>query len=503
MSDSVCPKCGLPRVSPQSGAVCACVAVGERSFESDRLPAASSIVSREIHLDREHVPGRPPRRDGDRAPLPSREGPRGLAHAAESPIQSATPAWARDASPLKKVAGAAEPAWFLSPVQSDPPQVAGGGDVAAPPTSPEDRAGVTDGQPVAENSEPPLLSSASPRATRVFGLPCGGEGLPAEMTSPETPTPPSPLLSSASPRATRVFGLPCGGEGLPAEMTSPETPTPPSPLLSSASPRATRVFGLPCGEEGLPAEMTSPETPTPPSPLLSSASPRATRVFGLPGGEEGRPTAETNPETSPEAEHRTPAPAPEAPSASPLPTRPAAAQASPSRLSKPRPAPVAPNAVEEIHAVPAGACGRALARAIDLACLFCLWALLLFLAQSVSGVELLAVSSLQRFAPWLGGLFCALTFAYAALFHALGGRSPGKWVVGIIVLDETGQPPSLGRAALRAVLAFVSAAPLFLGFAVAHFSRRRQAFHDKVARTYVVRLIEPRATRSRAARADS
>jgi len=419
VSDSVCPKCGLPRVAPQGGQSCACVAASERSFESDRRPAASSVVSREIHLDREHLPGRPPRRDGEGVPLSARMGGHGPAHAAESPVQGSTPAWARDASPLKKVAGAAEPAWFLSPVQSEPPQAAVDEKEAARP-------------PVAE-----------------------------------TTAPPSPLLSTGSSRATRVFGLPAKEEDL-----------------------------LAAGELEESADATASETPAPPSPLLSTDSSRATRVFGLPAEEARLPAAETKPE----AESGKPAtPVSEAPSAPPLPPRPAAAKVRPSPLPKPRPAPRAPNAVEEIHAVPAGVWERVLARVIDFASLACLWAILLFLAQSVSGIELLATSSLQRFAPWLGGLFCALTFVYAALFHALGGRTPGKWVVGIIVLDETGQPPALGRAALRALLAFVSAAPLFLGFAVAHFSRRRQAFHDKIARTYVVRLVEPRAPRSKAA----
>lgn len=148
--------------------------------------------------------------------------------------------------------------------------------------------------------------------------------------------------------------------------------------------------------------------------------------------------------------------------------------------------------VEEIHATPAGVFARGLARLIDLICLSCLWALALLLAQAVAGTQLLDVAHMKRFALPLGGLFCALTFAYTALFHALGGRTPGKWVLGLHVLDQAGQPPALNRSALRALLAFVSAAPLFLGFAVALFSRRRQSFHDKATGTYVVRLIEPR-----------
>ena len=68
----------------------------------------------------------------------------------------------------------------------------------------------------------------------------------------------------------------------------------------------------------------------------------------------------------------------------------------------------------------------------------------------------------------------------------------GKWVTGIRVLDETGNPPRFGRSALRMVLAFVSALPLFAGVAIALFSRRRQTLYDKLTGTYVVRLIEVR-----------
>jgi uncharacterized RDD family membrane protein YckC len=166
--------------------------------------------------------------------------------------------------------------------------------------------------------------------------------------------------------------------------------------------------------------------------------------------------------------------------------------------------------VEEIHATPAGLFSRNVARIIDLVCLAALMALTLSLAEIATGESLMSLPRLRLFALPLCGFLGALTFAYAALFHALGnGRTPGKWVAGIYLLDATGQPPSLIRSAVRALCAFASAALLFLGFAAALFSRRRQAFHDKLTGTYVVRLLDasrrrqpsPRAQTSNASRA--
>jgi uncharacterized RDD family membrane protein YckC len=87
------------------------------------------------------------------------------------------------------------------------------------------------------------------------------------------------------------------------------------------------------------------------------------------------------------------------------------------------------------------------------------------------------------------GLAAALSFVYSSLFHALGGMTPGKRLFGVKLVDRTGKPPSLGRCALRSALALVSGAALFLGFIMALFDRRRQALHDKLTFTYVVKPL--------------
>jgi uncharacterized RDD family membrane protein YckC len=67
------------------------------------------------------------------------------------------------------------------------------------------------------------------------------------------------------------------------------------------------------------------------------------------------------------------------------------------------------------------------------------------------------------------------------------GATPGKIALGLRVVDATsGKPPALGRLALRFLAYFVSALPLYLGFVWIGVDRRKQGWHDKIARTVVI-----------------
>ena len=67
------------------------------------------------------------------------------------------------------------------------------------------------------------------------------------------------------------------------------------------------------------------------------------------------------------------------------------------------------------------------------------------------------------------------------------GATPGKIALGVKIVDaRTGQPPTLGRLGLRFVGYFVSAFPLYLGFLWAALDRRKQGWHDRIARTIVI-----------------
>lgn len=67
------------------------------------------------------------------------------------------------------------------------------------------------------------------------------------------------------------------------------------------------------------------------------------------------------------------------------------------------------------------------------------------------------------------------------------GATPGKLLMNCRVVDAaSGQPPSLGQAVLRYLGYILSALPLGLGFLWVIWDRRRQGWHDKLARTLVV-----------------
>ncbi len=85
-----------------------------------------------------------------------------------------------------------------------------------------------------------------------------------------------------------------------------------------------------------------------------------------------------------------------------------------------------------------------------------------------------------------------LTFqiAYYWLWNSIGW-SPGKRVLGMRIVTPGGSPPGVARGLARTLVAIVSAMPLWLGYVWAARDRRRQTWHDKAARTFVVRIRPP------------
>ena len=63
----------------------------------------------------------------------------------------------------------------------------------------------------------------------------------------------------------------------------------------------------------------------------------------------------------------------------------------------------------------------------------------------------------------------------------------GKALLGMKVTDADGQRLSLGRSLARELAKYVSAIPMMLGFVLAAFTGRKQALHDMIASTTVLR----------------
>lgn len=107
-----------------------------------------------------------------------------------------------------------------------------------------------------------------------------------------------------------------------------------------------------------------------------------------------------------------------------------------------------------------------------------------FLVDLVILIPIVAVC--QLVIPVVAGLIC--WWLYFALFESSGWHAtPGKRMLRIEVTDVNGVHLRFGRATLRFAGRLLSTAPLFLGFLLAAFTRNKQALHDLIASTLVIR----------------
>jgi uncharacterized RDD family membrane protein YckC len=76
---------------------------------------------------------------------------------------------------------------------------------------------------------------------------------------------------------------------------------------------------------------------------------------------------------------------------------------------------------------------------------------------------------------------------YFTWFHGITGRTPGKMLLGLRVIQASGDPMTPGIAFLRWVGYLISGPVLCLGFFWIAFDGRKQGWHDKIAATVVIR----------------
>jgi uncharacterized RDD family membrane protein YckC len=109
-------------------------------------------------------------------------------------------------------------------------------------------------------------------------------------------------------------------------------------------------------------------------------------------------------------------------------------------------------------------------------------------------IDLVVLSVLQRliifaFRPPLRGLFSlVLSLGYAPFMIYQYQATLGKMALGIKVSSQDGKKMELFQVLLREwVGKFLSAIVFFLGFIWVAFDEKKQAWHDKLARTIVVK----------------
>jgi uncharacterized RDD family membrane protein YckC len=75
---------------------------------------------------------------------------------------------------------------------------------------------------------------------------------------------------------------------------------------------------------------------------------------------------------------------------------------------------------------------------------------------------------------------------YYVMFWSLTGRTIGKWFMGLKVIGLNGRPPTIGRSLLRVIGYGLSAIVFWAGYFWVIVDDERQAWHDHMARTWVV-----------------
>jgi len=312
-----------------------------------------------------------------------------------------------------------------------------------------------------------------------------------------TPVPPGMTPAQATPRAP---GLPVMPPRPPAPAAhAPQAPAMPSahalrpqPAPAPVPPRAP-AFNLPGVAAPAPRTNTAvfgalpaaTPPPTPPAAALDLAA-EEDEAFSVDVEEtEQVETLAAPPSRLPNvpAPVRAPAPPPPAPVARVAPT--------------PKAAPT-PD-ILEVHARPASLWRRLLAFTIDTGAIAAVAALYLMLASSVAGVQtpqtglsgldalVIQVRALQSVLVPGAVLVLLLSLVYCAISAFLwNGRTLGRRLLGLRLVDTHGLAPAPGRAVVRAVLATLSFGLFLAGFWMALFDRRGQTLHDKLTSTYVV-----------------
>jgi uncharacterized RDD family membrane protein YckC len=113
-----------------------------------------------------------------------------------------------------------------------------------------------------------------------------------------------------------------------------------------------------------------------------------------------------------------------------------------------------------------------------------------FLPGFIDFVE--SIFSLQNMRFFSSLLYFFFFFLYNAFFWSFSGHTPGKYIMGLKVISQDGQKISFIKAIIRYLGYFISIIPFGFGFIWIIFDSKRMAFHDKIAKTYVVYMWDAR-----------
>ena len=134
---------------------------------------------------------------------------------------------------------------------------------------------------------------------------------------------------------------------------------------------------------------------------------------------------------------------------------------------------------------------RIMAFIIDIVILLCCYtAVMTLLAQLFRQTVFIDFYSLLNLSLFSLAVFLItpvfLVTNYFVIFHACGGQTVGKMLMGLRVIDRAGGNLSVGASFLRLTGYLLSALPLGAGFLWAVLDKDKEAWHDKLAFSQVI-----------------
>ncbi|MBW2055991.1 MAG: RDD family protein [Deltaproteobacteria bacterium] len=114
-------------------------------------------------------------------------------------------------------------------------------------------------------------------------------------------------------------------------------------------------------------------------------------------------------------------------------------------------------------------------------------ALLLFFLLVKGGGNFRGLASLAPTGSWI---VLSGVFAYHIYFLGKRGYTPGKGFLKLQVIRQDGTGMSYGDAAIRTFSYTLSSIPFYLGFLWIGFDAHKQGWHDKIAKTQVIKAEE-------------
>jgi uncharacterized RDD family membrane protein YckC len=508
---SKCLKCGA--ALPPVGECPACAAAAGKPAIS---PAVPSLLDKDIQIDRRHTPERTPAVAGPAVPT--------FAELARGP---ATPPGMTPVRHAAAPQGAPPPPAIPQRTQTPSmvPQT-----LAAPPSAPPAPQRLPIPMPTATQAAvtPPAMRPVQRLPTPAPMPAAHAAAVPPSMPPPQRlPVPaPAPALQMGStppaePRGPTGVALPSSSSqqvflGDPDETLPDTLPGVPRPRASSVMPRAEPELPAAAASSRAPVDdpdTTVPSHPpfTPPPPSVPPSAPQAQPLGAEPTTASRQMPAPAAVVTFAPPSRMPPPPPPSAslppedllltpripiPALAPRATEPSATTAP----GQARPRTSSPPGVQEIHARPASLWRRLLSFTIDSTALVGVATLYILLASSIAGVKSPSsqgLTPLDSIAAWmhalksvlLPGLFLLLVLAtvYCAVAAFLwNGRTLGRLLLGLRLVDTHGLAPAPSRAIVRALLSVVSFGLFLGGFWMALFDRRGQTLHDKLTSTFVV-----------------